>query len=211
MKDSLLGDTFKIMHVMGDSVVFTVDRDTFLKYIANHGFALFNRGWQSYYSRESAVHPEIYIYSDSTIIQDADKDAYIGADTSETTVVYLDTLMLKTGMWSKIYFTLPLEVMKDTEKIISASILLSVRDSFPHKVECAVPGDTIITISTISGVYPDNTANLDVISAIKSSYRSLVIEPYSPAAIPSKTNAISDSFAAYIIYRLTLPTWRSGL
>jgi len=172
---------------------------------------------------ESATPPQLYIYSgsDTIVYSSSDstikfKDAYIIADTAESTGCYRDTLIFETGMVSKINFTLPSEDTLDSitqgSEIINASVLLSARDSFPHSIECISAGESLKIVSTISGIYPENTVGIDVLSAINdsSSNHHLIIEPRSPASTPEQTSLRSDSFYLYLIYK-SAPSGREGL
>ncbi len=213
-KDSILGDTFWIYAENGATLALNIPKDTFLLYIANHGFALANKHWQAYYSKESSKPPQLFLYGDSTIVYKPVRDAYIIADTTKTIGNYYDTLLLETGMRSKIFFTLPLDSilnMSDSvSEIISASVLLSARDSFPYSIECVVPGETLRTVSTISGIYPEKTTEINVLDAINDSSSQLFIEPQFPTSLPCQTSLRSDSFYLYIIYK-SAPTGREGL
>ena len=214
LKDSLIGDTFWVYAENGETLTLNIPKDTFLLYMANHGFALANKHWQSYYSKESSKPPQLYLYGDSTIVYKPVRDAYIIADTTKTIGNYYDTLLLETGMMTKIFFTLPLDsilnINDSLNKLISASVLLSVRDSFPYSVECVIPGETLRTIATVSGIYPEKTTGINVLDAINDSSSQLFIEPQFPASTPCQTSLRGDSFLLYLIYKST-PKGREGL
>jgi len=214
-KDSIFGDTFGIYAENGTTLSLNIPKDTFFSYIKDYGFALVNKHWQAYYSKESSTPPQLYLYGDSTIVYKPDKDAYIIGDTAETTRNYLDTLILETGMMSKVFFTLPLDsifnISDSQNTIISASILLSARDSFPYSIECvSVVGETLRTVSTLSGIYPDKTAGINILSAINDSVFQLLLEPQSPISSPRQTSLRVDSFYLYFIYK-SAPIGREGL